>query len=479
MSEHGPSPELAVDWTEEEGPGESHAAVTRLASVAALGGFLFGYDSAVINGAVTAITAQFKPSVLALGLAVSSALLGAALGALLAGRVADRYGRLRVMWLAAVLFVVSALGSGLAGSLLVLVAFRGIGGIAVGAASVIAPAYIAEIAPARIRGRLGSLQQLAIVLGIFLALLVDFALAAAAGGSTKDLAFGLAAWRWMFLSMTVPAVLYGVLALTIPESPRYLVAKDRLDQARTVLSRVLGNIDLDEKVAQIQATLQQDTTPSMRDLRGPALGLLPIMWVGIGLSVFQQFVGINVIFYYSSVLWQAVGFTEKNAQIITEITSVVNVVTTLVAIATIDRFGRRPLLLIGSVGMAVTLGTMAVLFGTASGTATKPVLHGAAGPIALLAANLYVFAFGMSWGPVVWVLLGEKFPNRIRAAALSVAAAAQWIANWLISTTFPVLSNIGLGLAYGIYTAAAILSFFFVLRFVSETKGKELEEMRA
>lgn len=479
MSEHGPSPELAVDWTEEEGPGESHAAVTRLASVAALGGFLFGYDSAVINGAVTAITAQFKPSVLALGLAVSSALLGAALGALLAGRVADRYGRLRVMWLAAVLFVVSALGSGLAGSLLVLVAFRGIGGIAVGAASVIAPAYIAEIAPARIRGRLGSLQQLAIVLGIFLALLVDFALAAAAGGSTKDLAFGLAAWRWMFLSMTVPAVLYGVLALTIPESPRYLVAKDRLDQARAVLSRVLGNIDLDEKVAQIQATLQQDTTPSMRDLRGPALGLLPIMWVGIGLSVFQQFVGINVIFYYSSVLWQAVGFTEKNALFITVITSVVNVVTTLVAIATIDRFGRRPLLLIGSVGMAVTLGTMAVLFGTASGTATKPVLHGAAGPIALLAANLYVFAFGMSWGPVVWVLLGEKFPNRIRAAALSVAAAAQWIANWLISTTFPVLSNIGLGLAYGIYTAAAILSFFFVLRFVSETKGKELEEMRA
>jgi MFS transporter, SP family, sugar:H+ symporter len=479
VSEHGPSPELAVDWTEEEGPGESHAAVTRLASVAALGGFLFGYDSAVINGAVTAITAQFKPSVLALGLAVSSALLGAALGALLAGRVADRYGRLRVMWLAAVLFVVSALGSGLAGSLLVLVAFRGIGGIAVGAASVIAPAYIAEIAPARIRGRLGSLQQLAIVLGIFLALLVDFALAAAAGGSTKDLAFGLAAWRWMFLSMTVPAVLYGVLALTIPESPRYLVAKDRLDQARTVLSRVLGNIDLDEKVAQIQATLQQDTTPSMRDLRGPALGLLPIMWVGIGLSVFQQFVGINVIFYYSSVLWQAVGFTEKNALFITVITSVVNVVTTLVAIATIDRFGRRPLLLIGSVGMAVTLGTMAVLFGTASGTATKPVLHGAAGPIALLAANLYVFAFGMSWGPVVWVLLGEKFPNRIRAAALSVAAAAQWIANWLISTTFPVLSNIGLGLAYGIYTAAAILSFFFVLRFVSETKGKELEEMRA
>jgi MFS transporter, SP family, sugar:H+ symporter len=216
----------------------------------------------------------------------------------------------------------------------------------------------------------------------------------------------------------------------------------------------------------------------MRDLRGPALGLLPIVWVGIMLSVFQQFVGINVIFYYSSVLWQAVGFNESNALLITVISSVVNVVTTFIAIATIDRFGRRPLLLIGSVGMAVTLGTLAAIFGTAPVEGGQPHLSGAAGPIALVAANLYVFAFGMSWGPVVWVMLGEKFPNRIRAAALGVAAAAQWIANWLISTTFPALSDIGLGLAYGIYTAAAILSFFFVVRFVSETKGKELEEMR-
>ncbi len=477
MSEHGAF-EPTATWTEEEGPGESHAAVTRLASVAALGGFLFGYDSAVINGAVTAIKDQFAAGAAALGLTVSSALVGAALGALAAGRVADRYGRLRVMWLAAVLFVVSALGSGLAGSLLVLAVFRIIGGIAVGAASVIAPAYIAEIAPARIRGRLGSLQQLAIVLGIFVALLVDYALAAAAGGSEKDLWLGLEAWRWMFLSMTVPAVLYGVLALTIPESPRYLVAKGHLGQARKVLGRVLGNIDLDDKIAQIQITLQHETAPSMRDLRGPALGLLPIVWVGIGLSVFQQFVGINVIFYYSSVLWQAVGFTEKNALLITVITSVVNVLTTLVAIATIDRFGRRPLLLVGSIGMTVTLGIMALLFGTASGTAAKPELHGAAGPIALLAANLYVFSFGMSWGPVVWVLLGEKFPNRIRAAALSVAAAAQWIANWIISTSFPALAGVGLGLAYGLYTVCAALSFFFVVRFVSETKGKELEEMR-
>jgi MFS transporter, SP family, sugar:H+ symporter len=479
VTEHASLPEPAVIWTEEEGVGASRATVTRLASVAAIGGFLFGYDSAVINGAVSAIRNVYSASPLWLGLTVSVALIGAAAGALTTGRVADRYGRLRVMLLAAALFVVSALGSGLATSLLTLAVFRFIGGIAVGAASVIAPAYIAEIAPARIRGRLGSLQQLAIVLGIFLALLADYAIAAAAGGSEASWLLGLAAWRWMFLAMTVPALLYGLLALTIPESPRHLVAKGRLEEARGVLHRVLGNIDLDEKVAGIRDTLRSQRPPSMRDLRGPALGLLPIMWVGIGLSVFQQFVGINVIFYYSSVLWQAVGFTESNALLITVITSVVNVLTTLVAIATIDRFGRRPLLLIGSVGMAVTLGALAVIFGTAPlNPEGQPELSGAVGPIALVAANVYVFAFGMSWGPVVWVLLGEKFPNRIRAAALSVAAAAQWVANWLISTTFPSLADIGLGLAYGIYTVCAVLSFFFVLRFVSETKGKVLEEMR-
>jgi SP family sugar:H+ symporter-like MFS transporter len=478
MSDHGTWSDQPQPWTEEEGPGESHARVILLASVAALGGFLFGYDTAVINGAVSAIDAEYDASSATLGLTVSSALVGSALGALMAGRIADRWGRLHAMWVAAVLFLVSALGAGLAFSLFSLAVFRFIGGVAVGVASVIAPAYIAEIAPARIRGRLGSLQQLAIVSGIFVALLVDFAIAAAAGGSEEDLWFGLEAWRWMFLSMAIPAIVYGVLSLTIPESPRHLVAKGHLDKARAVLRELLGDIHIDEKIEQIQSTLRQETTPSMKDLKGPALGLLPIVWVGIGLSVFQQFVGINVIFYYSSVLWQAVGFNESDALLITVITSVVNIVTTLIAIALIDRVGRKPLLLVGSVGMAVTLGALAVVFGTASTNAAgDPELTGAAGPIALVAANVFVFAFGMSWGPVVWVLLGEKFPNRIRAAALSVAAAAQWVANWLVSTTFPALADVGLGLAYGIYTASAVLSFFFVWRFIRETKGQELEEM--
>jgi SP family sugar:H+ symporter-like MFS transporter len=474
MSQHEPGVEIDE---EAFNPGESNRTVIRLSLTAALGGFLFGYDSSVINGAVKAITAHFSASAGVLGFVVASALLGAAAGALGAGWVADRYGRLRVMRMAAVLFLIGAVGSGLSSSLVMLVVFRVIGGVAVGLASVIAPTYIAEIAPARLRGRLGSLQQLAIVTGIFLALLVDYALATAAGGSEKDLGLGLEAWRWMFVAMVVPAVLYGGLAFTIPESPRYLVAKGRLDEARSVLRRVLGEIDLDQKVAQIKETLEHEGRPGMRDLRGPAFGLLPIVWVGIALSVFQQFVGINVIFYYSSVLWQAAGFTESNSLLISVITGVVNIVTTLVAIAYIDRYGRKPLLIIGSVGMAVSLGALAVVFGTATLKNGLPVLHGAAAPIALFAANVFVFAFGMSWGPVVWVLLGESFPNQIRAAALSLAAAAQWVANWVITTSFPPLKDAGLGLAYGIYTTFAVLSLLFVLRFIRETKGVELEEM--
>jgi SP family sugar:H+ symporter-like MFS transporter len=479
MAEHA-APQQPGDWSAVERfePGESHGMVTRCAMTAALGGFLFGYDSAVINGAITAIDKQFHPSAGALGLTVSSALIGAAAGALMAGRIADRFGRLRAMQVAAVLFLISAVGSGLSGSLGMLAVFRVVGGVAVGVASVIAPAYIAEIAPARIRGRLGSLQQLAIVLGIFLALLVDYIVAAAAGGSGANLALGLEAWRWMFLAMIVPALVYGGLSLTIPESPRHLVAEGRNQEAREVLRRVLGNIHLDRKLEQIRGTLGTSGGPSFRALRGVGTGLLPIVWVGIALSVFQQFVGINVIFYYSSVLWQAVGFNENDALIITVVTSVVNIVTTLIAIASIDKYGRRPLLIIGSIGMATTLGIMAIVFGTASlDAAGNPALHGLAGPIALVAANLFVFAFGMSWGPVVWVLLGESFPNRIRAAALSLAAAAQWIANWVISTSFPSLKNAGLGLAYGVYAACAVLSLIFVLRFVKETRGQELEEM--
>ncbi|MDR6287909.1 MULTISPECIES: sugar porter family MFS transporter [Inquilinus] len=453
-----------------------------IALSAAMGGFLFGYDTSVINGAVAAIRTWSGAGEVLLGFSVASALLGSAVGAWFAGPVADRYGRIAVMQIAAVIFLIGSVGSGLAWSIWSLTALRFLGGLAVGAASVIAPAYIAEVSPAHIRGRLGSLQQLAIVVGIFVALLCDYALVAAAGGAEKILWFGLEAWRWMFISMAVPSVIYGVLAGIIPESPRFLVSKKRLAEAADVLRRFVGNKPPPQvKIAEIEHSIDRENKQSLRDLLGPAAGLLPIVWTGILLSVFQQFVGINVIFYYSSVLWQAVGFTEADSLIITVATSVTNILTTLVAIALIDRVGRKPLLLIGSAGMTLALGTMAYIFGTAPtemvNGALVPVLPGQAGVVAVVAANLYVVFFGVSWGPVVWVLLGEMFSNRIRAYALAVAAAAQWVANFFVSETFPSLASAGLGIAYGIYALMAVLSFIFVARAVRETRGRELEDM--
>src|ERR1700738_26807 len=278
----------------------------RIASGAALGGLLFGYDSAVINGAVQAIQDDFGINNASLGFAVASALLGAAAGAMTAGRIADRLGRLSVMKIAALFFLVSAIGTGLAPNVWVVVVFRIVGGIGVGVASVIAPAYIAETSPPSIRGRLGSLQQLAIVSGIFLSLAVDWVLAHLAGGANNELWLKMEAWRWMFLVMAVPAIVYGVLAYTIPESPRYLVATHRIPEARKVLTTLLGAKNLEITITRIQETLRAEKPPSWRDLRKPTGGVYGIVWVGLGLSIFQQFVGINVIF--SNVLWQAVGF---------------------------------------------------------------------------------------------------------------------------------------------------------------------------
>ena len=456
--------------------------VVLISAAAALGGFLFGFDTAVINGAVDAIRGAFTLDAAQIGFTVSCALLGSALGAWYAGMLANRFGRVRTMQVAAVLLVASALGSGLAMAPWDLILWRLVGGIGVGVASVIAPTYIAEVAPARIRGRLGSMQQLAIVLGIFAALSSDYWLAGMAGAASDPLWLGLAAWRWMFLVASVPALIYGLLVLGVPESPRYLVAKNRLAEARLVLRQVLdmhNDSALDKKLHDIEDSLRSEHRPRLRDLRGSAAGLLPVVWIGILLSVFQQFVGINVIFYYSSTLWHSVGFSEADAFKITVGTSIINVLVTLVAISLVDKLGRKPLLVIGSAGMAITLGMMAWCFSQATGSGAALSLPGSLGMVALVAANAYVVFFGVSWGPVVWVLLGEMFPNRIRATALAVAAAAQWLANFAISYSFPPLAQIGLTFAYGLYAGFALLSLLFVLYAVRETKGIELEDMHA
>ncbi|MFN3601787.1 MAG: sugar porter family MFS transporter [Dietzia sp.] len=456
--------------------------VVIISLVAALGGFLFGFDTAVINGAVDAVQETFGMNAGLTGFVVSSALLGCIAGAYLAGRLADRWGRTRVMVLASALFTVSAVGSGLAFGPWDLILWRVVGGLGVGAASVIAPAYIAEVAPPSIRGRLGSLQQLAIVSGIFVALLSDAWLAAVAGGAIEELWLGIQAWRWMFLTELVPAITYGVLALMIPESPRYLLAKGLVGEARDVL-RTIQSSGVDNRIKEIRATVREDRKRSWQDMLAPSgRNLLPIVWIGIVLSVFQQAVGINVIFYYSTSLWQSVGFTEADALTQTVITSVTNIVVTIVAIALIDKIGRRRLLITGSVGMTISLAVMSLMFSTATmgpgpDGELAPQLGDTQGVIALIAANGFVVFFGMSWGPAVWVLLGEMFNNRIRTAALGLAAAAQWLANFAISTAFPPMAEFSLTFTYGFYAVSALLSLLFVAKFVPETTGRSLEDM--
>jgi SP family sugar:H+ symporter-like MFS transporter len=363
-------------------------------------------------------------------------------------------------------------------SIQVLAVWRVVGGVAIGIASVIAPTYIAEVSPTAYRGRLASFQQLAIVLGITISQLANYALNQAAGGeSTNELA-GIEAWQWMLGVETVPALVYGLMALAIPESPRFLIADNREQQARTVLAEVEGaDIDLDARVAEIRSVLHSSRKPRTKDLFGGRFGLLPIVWVGIGASVFQQFVGINVIFYYSSFLWQSVGINESNSLLISLSTSIVNVVGTVLAMTLVDRIGRKPLALAGSAGMALSLSTAAWAFSFREGTGDTATLADSYATVALVAAHVFVFCFAFSWGVVVWVLLGEMFPNAIRALALSVAASAQWIANWAITVSFPDLADWNLSATYVIYAVFALLSIPFVAFCIKETKGKALEEM--
>jgi MFS transporter, SP family, sugar:H+ symporter len=446
--------------------------------VATIGGFLFGFDSGVINGTVDGLRTAFNSNSVGTGFNVASMLLGCAVGAFLAGRLADLFGRRTILIIAAVCFTVSAWGSGIAHGSFEFIIYRLIGGLAVGAASVLAPAYISEVAPAKYRGRLSSIQQIAIITGLFLAFFSNYFIAKKAGSSLSEFALGFDAWRWMFWVEIVPAVTFFFALLFIPESPRFLVASGKKEKAIAVLTKLMGN-QAESKYNEIRQTLTADHRPSFKDLIGPNGSIRPIVWLGIGLASFQQFVGINIIFYYGAVLWQSAGFTESNSLLINVISGALSIGACLVATAVIDKIGRKPMLMIGSVGMGVTLGILAIVFGTAViGEGGKLVLGGKQGPIALVAANLYVMFFNFSWGPVMWVMLGEMFPNQIRGSGMAISGLSQWTSNFIITMTFPVLlAGIGLGGAYGIYTIFAIISFFFVMKFAHETKGIELEAM--
>ena len=459
--------------------------VAMIVVVATIGGFMFGYDSGVINGTQDGLEKAFDLSKLGTGLNVGAILVGCAIGAFVAGRLADVWGRRSVMMIGAVLFVISAVGAGAATSSLLFIIARLVGGVGVGAASVLAPVYISEVTPASIRGRLSSLQQIMIITGLTGAFVANWALAKFAGSSTAPLWLGLPAWRWMFWMQVIPAVIYLGALFMIPESPRFLVARGREDQALAVLTRIFGANTAETMITDIRASLVSGATaqhrPSFADLKDPATGRLrKLVWAGIGIAVFQQFVGINIVFYYGAVLWQSVGFSESDALLINILSGTLSILACLVTVMVIDKLGRKPLLLIGSAGMTVTLAAMAACFASGTFADGRLTLSDQTGLIALIAANAYVVFFNVSWGPVMWVMLGEMFPNQIRGSALAVSGFAQWIANFCISVSFPPMAaGLGLPLTYGFYATAAFLSFFFVRAMINETRGRTLEEMTA
>lgn len=465
--------------------------IAAIVAVATIGGLLFGYDSGAVNGTQPGLKSAFVLDDAGLGFTVGSLLIGCVVGAFFAGTLADRLGRRTVMRFAALLFLVGALVQGFAHEHTLFVIARICGGIAVGAASVLSPAYISEVAPANLRGRMTTVQQIMIITGLTAAFFANYYLAQAAAnpGAPNDVAslnplwFGVAAWRWMYLLQAVPAVIFFIALFFIPESPRFLVSKRRNEEALGVLTSLFGSTQGALTLAEIQASFSKDHRPRLSDVLVPPggrgfLGLRSVVWAGLLLAVFQQLVGINVIFYYGATLWQAAGFSESQALLTNIISGSISIVACFFTIGLVDRIGRKPLLLIGSAGMALTLVAMVYAFSTGTLVNDKLTLPGHMGQLAVGAALAYSFAFNISWGPVMWVMLGEMFPNQIRGSALAVCGFAQWFANYLVAQSFPImLGSIGLAKSYSFYAVCAAISFFLVQKFIHETKGKELEAM--
>lgn len=456
--------------------------IVLISIIATLGGFLFGFDSGVINGTIDGLKLSFNAEASVIGTAVASILAGCAVGAFFAGFLADRFGRRGILILAAALFILSAWGAGIASSAPEFVIYRLIGGLAIGAASIICPAYISELVPAEFRGKLSSIQQIAIISGLTAAFISNYFLAGAAGGSTHELWLNYSAWRWMFWVGVIPAAVFLFALLVIPESPRFLVASGKKDKALGVLTKLYGAKTAERTVADIYNSLAHDHQPRFSDLIDKTKSRVrPIVWIGIGLAVLQQFVGINVVFYYGAVLWQAAGFSESDSLFINVGSGLVSIAACFITFFFVDKIGRKPLLLIGSIGMTITLALVAYAFAGAPLDAKgNLVLSSSMGVMALVAANLYVIFFNLSWGPVVWIMLGEMFPNQIRGTGLAIAGFAQWAANYLITWSFPILlaSSLGLSGAYSIYAFFSFFSIFFVVWWVKETKGVELENMQ-
>ncbi|WP_298769378.1 sugar porter family MFS transporter [uncultured Shewanella sp.] len=453
--------------------------ITFICFIAAIGSFLFGFYTGVINGTLGGLASAFDSHYMGLSVNVASMLIGCAIGAFFAGHLADLFGRRIILIVISILFIVSSLGAGFATTSSWFIAFRILGGMGVGAASVIVPMYIAEVAPARYRGSLGAIQQVAVILGLFIAFMSNYVLVNVAGGVSHPFWFEYETWRWMFWMELIPSFVFLLGLLLIPETPRYLVLSGQHQKAVAVLTRLYGQFIGEARYIEISLTLSESHLPRFSDLKNKQTGkLYKVVWIGLGLALFQQLTGINVIFYYGVVFWKAAGFSELDALLINVIVGGICLVASIFTLLLIDKVGRKIFLMMGSIGMTASLAVMVGVFYHTSKALSGVLILGDLDWVVLIAANAYVFFFSLSWGPVMWVLLGEMFPNPIRGSALAVTGVALWIANLLTVMTFPIiLSQSGLMIAYGIYGGMALLSILFVYQYVYETKGKELEAM--
>lgn len=425
--------------------------------VTALGGLLFGYDISVISGTIPFITDFFDLNEQMKGWVVSSALIGCILGASYAGRLGDKFGRKKILLATSILFAVSAIGSGLAHSIPSFVIYRIIGGLAVGGASVLAPMYIAEVSPAHIRGRMVSVNQLTIVIGIALAYYVNYFL----------LATGDVAWRWMLAAEAAPALLFFVALFIVPESPRWLVARERQYEATAILHKVAGSEFAQFELKEISESLQgNEKRGSLKDLFKKKYGF--ILFIGIFLAVFQQWSGINVIFFYAPDIFAKANLGVNDSLFQTTLVGLTNVIFTVLAMRVIDKTGRKKLMLIGAAGMAICYLLIGLLFQTSN---TESWLL-----LSLLIITPAFFAFGL--GPTVWVVLSEIFPNKIRGAAMSVSTFALWVACYLLTLTFPAFVEwFSAAKTFWIYAAICIIGFAVILKYLPETKGISLEQL--
>jgi sugar porter (SP) family MFS transporter len=441
--------------------------------VAAMGGLLFGWDWVVIGGAKPFFQRYFElTSEAQIGWANSCALIGCLVGSLMAGALSDKFGRKRLLMLAALLFVVTSLGNALANNFTIFIAWRILGGVGIGLASGLSPMYISEVAPAQMRGKLVSINQLTIVIGILAAQVVNWYLvrnlpAGATDEFIKTSWFGQSGWRWMFGLTAAPSLLFLLGMFFVPESPRWLAKNGKSAQAKSILEKIGGANYADAAVSEINTTLSKEEIQQVRfaDLLQP--GLRKVLLLGVVLAVFQQWCGINVIFNYAEEIFRGAGYDISSVLSNIAWTGSVNMAFTFVALGTVDRLGRRPLMLFGAAGLAVIYGAMGLCY--ANAVQGLPVL------LLVLAA---IACYSMSLAPVTWVVISEIFPNRIRGAAMSVAVSALWIACFILTFTFPILNKqLGSSSTFWLYGVICVLGFVFIFLKLPETKGKTLEQL--